>query len=47
MLKMGLSNRGKISLLWLEGGGGDELVLPNQKGVSEVVPDGRTSSVTN
>ena len=32
--------RGETSVLWL--GGGDVLVLPDQKGVADVVPDGRT-----
>ena len=36
----GLSNRGETSVLRL--GGGGELVLPNRKGVSEVVPEGQT-----
>jgi hypothetical protein len=32
--------RGETSVLRLDGGGG-ELVLPDKKGVAEVVPDGR------
>ena len=38
MLTRGLSNRGETSVLRLGGGGGGELVLPDRKGVSEVVP---------